>query len=95
MVPGLIIGVALLLLYSSYNMPASLASRALGQTMLATPYVIRLALASLVGVGPRLERASRVLGGGAIQTFWKITLPLIPHGLIAGAIVSSSFRTTT
>ncbi len=88
MIPSLIVGVALLRLYSSYNVPASLASLALGQTMLATPYVVRFVLASLVGVDPSLERAARILGSGRIRTFRKITLPLIRHGIIAGAIFS-------
>lgn len=31
---------------------------------------------------------SLIIGGGLIRTFGRITLPLIPHGIIAGAIVS-------
>jgi len=88
MIPSLVVGLALLRLYASYGLPASLVSVALGQTVIATPYVVRFVLASLVGVDPSLERAARILGGGRIRTFRKITLPLIRHGIIAGAIFS-------
>jgi len=88
MIPSLVIGVALLRLYSSLGLSASLTSLALGQTMIATPYVVRFVLASLAGVDPTLERAARILGCGRIRSFGKVTLPLIRHGVIAGAIFS-------
>ncbi len=88
MIPSLVIGLAILRFYESLALPASDLSVALGQTMIATPYVVRFVLAGLAGVDAGLARAARILGAGPIRTFLKITLPLIRHGLIAGALFS-------
>jgi putative spermidine/putrescine transport system permease protein len=88
MIPSLVIGLSLLRFYETLDVAASAFSVALGQSLVAAPYVVRFVLASLVGVDPGLERAARILGGGRWRTFRKITLPLIRHGLIAGALFS-------
>jgi putative spermidine/putrescine transport system permease protein len=88
MIPSLVIGLALLRFYETLSVTASALSVALGQTMIATPYVVRFVLASLAGIDPGLERAARILGAGRVRTFRKVTLPLIRHGLIAGALFS-------
>jgi putative spermidine/putrescine transport system permease protein len=88
MIPSLVIGLALLRFYETLDVAASAFSVALGQSLIAAPYVVRFVLASLVGVDPGLERAGRILGSGRWRTFRKVTLPLIRHGLIAGALFS-------
>jgi putative spermidine/putrescine transport system permease protein len=40
------------------------------------------------GLDRSLEEASRNLGATDVQTFWRITLPLIRPGVFAGAIFS-------
>lgn len=88
MIPSLVVGLAILRLYTSLDVSASALTVALAQTILATPYVVRFVLASLAGVDPAVERAARILGAGRRRTFLKVTFPLIRHGLIAGALFS-------
>ncbi|MGD1875260.1 MAG: ABC transporter permease [Mastigocoleus sp.] len=42
---------------------------------------------SLLQVNPQLEEASRSLGQSSLQTFRKITLPLVSPGVITGAVL--------
>ncbi len=86
MLPTIIIGLAVLRFYQSVGMPASVLTVALGQAVVATPYVIRLVLASLTGADPNIERAARNLGASRWRTFWRVTFPLARHGIVAGAL---------
>ena len=54
--------------------------------MLSVPYVTAMVLAALANYDRSLERASLSLGVGPVRTFFRITLPLIRTGVIAGAI---------
>ena len=88
MIPSLVIGLAILRFYTTLDLAASALSVALGQALIAIPYVVRFVLASLAGVDPALDRAARILGSGRWRTFHTVTLPLIRHGLIAAALFS-------
>lgn len=88
MIPSLVTGLALLHFFTDIEVDASTVSVALGQTVIATPFVVRFALAGLVGVDPTLQRAARILGAGPWRVFFKVTLPLIRHALIAGGLFS-------
>lgn len=50
------------------------------------PFVILACFASLSRLNPELNEASRDLGGSAITTFRRITLPLTLPGIAAGAV---------
>jgi putative spermidine/putrescine transport system permease protein len=86
MVPTIVIGFALLRMFSTVHLSASALTVAIGQTVLAMAYVMRLVLASLAGVDPALERAAAILGSNPWRTFRKVTFPLIRHGVIVGAL---------
>ena len=43
--------------------------------------------ASLLQVNPNLEEASRGLGRGSMSTLWRITVPLMWKGLLAGGVL--------
>jgi putative spermidine/putrescine transport system permease protein len=88
MVPTIVIGFALLRIISTLGIGASALTVAIGQTILALAYVVRLVLASLAGVDPQLERAAAILGSNPWRTFWTVTFPLIRHGIVVGALFS-------
>jgi spermidine/putrescine transport system permease protein len=50
------------------------------------PFVILACFASLSRLNPELNEASRDLGGSALTTFRRITLPLTIPGIAAGAV---------
>lgn len=86
--PQLVIGVALLLMFSELHLFSSnrYARLLIGHVIIAVPYVILTVGASLAVYEEDVEEAARSLGANAVQTFWHITLPLIRPGIIAGAI---------
>jgi putative spermidine/putrescine transport system permease protein len=60
----------------------------LGLVHVLLPFAVFTAMSSVQGVDPVLERASRDLGAGPAATFFRVTLPLIRPGLIAGFILT-------
>jgi iron(III) transport system permease protein len=51
------------------------------------PVGVRVASATIVQIHPELEEASRSCGGSWLQTFRKVTLPLLKSGILAGWFV--------
>jgi molybdate transport system permease protein len=60
----------------------------LAVTYVASPFYLRLAIASFEGLDQSLLDASRTLGAGPAHTFVRIALPLASRGLAAGAALS-------
>lgn len=86
MVPGVIIGLALLL-FLSQNFDffeSTYANVTIGHSLRVLPYPLLTAVTSLYNIDDELEQASRNLGATNIQTFYKVVLPLMKSGVIAG-----------
>lgn len=84
--PMVIIGIALLQFYSLLKISGSFFGLVLGHVVITFPYVVRTVSASFYQFDVALEEAAMTLGASRIKTFFKITLPQIRPGLIAGAI---------
>jgi putative spermidine/putrescine transport system permease protein len=89
--PGVIIGIALLQFFSQlWIAGAPLSTRAvsvvIGHVIITVPYAIRLISASLTGQDPSLELAARGLGATPIVAFFRVTVPLISTGLLSSAV---------
>jgi thiamine transport system permease protein len=54
-------------------------------TVVAYPFVVRSATAVFRKIDPALIRAARVLGASPWRTFWKVELPMVRSGVVAGA----------
>lgn len=52
------------------------------------PYTIRSSVASLQQISPSIEEAAESLGSSRLNTFIKITIPMMMSGIISGAILS-------
>ena len=87
-IPGILIGLGLLFTLSAYGMRPGLLAATIGHAVLGVPYVVAMVTAALANYDRSLERASLNLGVGPVLTFFKITLPLIKGGVIAGAITA-------
>jgi putative spermidine/putrescine transport system permease protein len=57
-----------------------------GHVVIVIPWVVRLVTASLAGVDRTTEEAAQNLGADPLVTFWRITLPAIRPGIVAGAL---------
>jgi spermidine/putrescine transport system permease protein len=89
MMPGLLIGVAILVLATNVlHIQPSLRVAIIGQTVLATPFVILVVSSRLEALDRNLERAAADLGAGPLQRLLFVVLPLIYPGIIAGALIS-------
>jgi len=90
-IPGVITGAALLnMLYGYLRLYNALPNLIIGHTILTMPYVVRTVSASLVGFNRTLEEAAQSLGANELTTFFRITLPIIKPGIVAGAIFAFS-----
>ncbi|RDH80089.1 ABC transporter permease [Mycolicibacterium moriokaense] len=89
MMPGLLIGVAILVLATNVlHIQPSLYTAIIGQTVLATPFVILVVSSRLEALDRNLERAAADLGANAAQRIRFVVLPLIYPGIIAGALIA-------
>jgi ABC-type spermidine/putrescine transport system permease subunit II len=87
MIPGLLIGVSLLVLFTStFHLHLSTETAVIGQSVYTTPFVILLVAARLQAFDTALERAAADLGANAFQRLRRVVLPLILPAVIAGAL---------
>jgi spermidine/putrescine transport system permease protein len=87
MIPGLLIGISLLVLFTStFHWVLSPETAVIGQSVYTTPFVILLVAARLQGFDTALERAAADLGANAFQRLRRVVLPLILPAVIAGAL---------
>jgi putative spermidine/putrescine transport system permease protein len=84
--PSIITGIALLQFFSMLGVSSAFFTLTVGHTLITLPYVVRNVIASLQSLRGNFEEAARVLGANSWQAFYRITLPLIKPGLLAGGI---------
>jgi ABC-type spermidine/putrescine transport system permease subunit II len=87
MIPGLLIGVSLLVLLTSvFHFQLSPQTAVIGQAVYTTPFVVLLVAARLQGFDPALERAASDLGANTLNRLRHVVLPLIMPAIFAGAL---------
>ena len=82
-IPNIIIAVSLFYLFSKLALVGTIAGLVLGHTVLAIPYVVITVMALIKHYDQRLDQAAWTLGASRLQTFRRVTLPIIRPGLIA------------
>lgn len=87
-VPVILIGVSLFMLYAPLRMNNSLAGIVIAHTVLALPFVIVTVTAGLNTYDFDLRRAALSLGATPWFAFRTVTLPQIKSSLFAGALFS-------
>jgi len=95
-IPGIVLGVSLIWVYLVLPIPiyGTIWILLLSYITRYMPYGIRINSASMVQIHNELEEAASISGSSRLQTFWRITIPLLKPGLIGGFIyiVIVSFR---
>ena len=85
--PGILSAIAILILLYAVGIGTRGMFGLVGGHILVTlPFVFLIVSAVLVRFDRSLEEAARNLGAGPFMTFWRITLPIIRGGIVAGAI---------
>ena len=90
-VPGVVVGFALLLFFSFVGIFDGFTRLLGGHIIITVPYTIRTTLAGLVGIRPSLTEAALSLGATERKAFWDITFPLAKTGIVAGAVFAFAF----
>ena len=86
-IPGLTIGVALLLLFHEIGVPPGLFTTTLvAHVGFTLPFVLILISTRLHRFDKSLEEAAMDLGADELTTFWQVTFPLIRPGVIGSAL---------
>ena len=87
-IPHLVLGVALLRLFSLTGASGSFGWLVLAHVVVVTPYVLRLVVAASSGADLSCEQAARSLGASDLIVFWRITLPMILPGVSGGWLLA-------
>ncbi len=87
-IPGIIMGIALLVIANMSGLGLSLYTIGLGHLLISTPFAMLIMVSRLEGFDKNLEEASQDLGEGAWSTFWRVTFPLALPGIIASLLLS-------
>lgn len=87
-IPHLVLGVGLLLLFTSIRLEPSMFRLVLAHTVVSVPFVVRTALPALEQVSVTLQEAGRDLGSTRIGVFFRITLRIARTGFLAGAFLA-------
>ncbi|CAJ0717355.1 Putative 2-aminoethylphosphonate transport system permease protein PhnV [Ralstonia edaphis] len=83
-IPHLVLGVALLRMFSLVGGQGSFGWLIFAHALIVTPYTMRLVMAALVGFDHSVEHAAYSLGASSLTVFRRMTLPMILPGITGG-----------
>ncbi len=85
MLPGMVIGIAILFFGAYFAFRQSDTMVTIGLVVFCLPFAVRMVMARLAGLDPRLDEASAGLGASSLTTFMRITVPQIVPAILAAA----------
>lgn len=88
LLPTIIIGLALLLVFSQIGLLGTFAGLILGHCVVAMPFVVRIILTAIRGIPPAVEEAAATLGATPFKVFHRIILPMMVPGLVAAGALA-------
>jgi len=86
--PEVVLGAALLSLFISVGFTRGFTSILIAHVMFNVSFVVVTVRSRLIGFDRSLEEAAQDLGANSLQTFLRVTLPLIMPGVIAAALLA-------
>src|SRR5713226_149550 len=94
-IPGVVIAVGYIRVFNGWDFPgvgAPLTSTwfilVIVYTVRRLPYTVRACYAALQQVHVSLEESAQNLGANRLRTFFRVTMPLISGGLVAGGLIA-------
>jgi len=87
-IPYIVLGVALLLLFSALGVQRSLWTVGLAHSVVALPYTSLIVMARLAGFDQRLEEAAMDLGADYLTTLRRIVFPLAAPAMLSAALTA-------
>jgi spermidine/putrescine transport system permease protein len=87
-VPYVVLGISLLLLFHTLGVPRSILTVVIGHVVISLPYTILVLVPRLDQIDVSLEEAAYDLGAGRFRTFALITLPLILPAVLSAFLIA-------
>ena len=89
-IPGSVVGIAFVLGFNGkpFMLAGTIMIMVLALVVRRIPYTIRSSVAILQQIPMSIEEAAISLGSGRLKTFFTITVPMMAHGVLSGAILS-------
>jgi spermidine/putrescine transport system permease protein len=88
--PEIVLGASLLTLFLNFGTALGFWTIVLAHIMFCISFVVVTVRARLVGFDRHVEEAAMDLGANEYVTFYRVTLPLIAPGILAGALLAFS-----
>ena len=86
-IPGIIIGVSLLILIGQLGFKLSLYTVTLGHILISVPFAMATMIPRFEGFDRSMEEASADLGANGWWTFWLVTFPMVLPGIVASLLL--------
>jgi spermidine/putrescine transport system permease protein len=86
--PEIVVGISLLILFALMEFPLGVTTITIAHVAFCISFVVVVVLARLEGMDQNLEEAALILGADEITTFWKVTVPQLWPGILAGALLA-------
>jgi spermidine/putrescine transport system permease protein len=86
--PEVVLGASLLSMFLIYGLSLGFTTLLIAHVMFCISFVVIVVRSRLIGFDRSLEEAAQDLGANPVTTFFKVTLPLIWPGILAGALLA-------
>ena len=86
-IPETVLAVGLISYFSILHIPLGIVTLIVSHTVIGLGFVIPILFIRYLALDPRLKEASLVLGASPMQTFFRITLPLLRPTMIASGLL--------
>ena len=87
-IPEVVMGISLLVFFALIKFRLGLTTIALSHIAFNIPFVTLVVRARLHGFDKAIEEAAMDLGANRLITFWRVTLPTILPGVLAGSLLA-------
>ena len=87
-IPYVVFGISLLLLFHQLGIPRSLVTVVIGHIVISLPYTILVLVPRLEQIDSSLEEAAYDLGASHLRTFRSVTLPLILPAVVSAFLIA-------
>ena len=86
--PEIVAGISILALFALLRIPLGLTTVIIAHITFCLPFVTIVVLARAQGMDRSLEEAAMTLGAPPAATFWRVTVPQLLPGIVAGALLA-------
>jgi spermidine/putrescine transport system permease protein len=87
-IPFVVFGISLLLLFHSLGIPRSILTVVIGHVVISLPYAILVLVPRLEQIDVSLQEAAYDLGASRLRTFRSVTLPLILPSIVSAFLIA-------